>query len=307
MRQQGGQVLWCARASRPDKCYPPKGEPRTEADALAQTLWHSSRWCRVLVGLGRGDDTLHAHVAYGVSAQPALNRTFLDHATQYVARHGTAPQPVGGDFKYDLNYTLRAPPSVLASLLTLLTPWLADADLELATALGRDPLRSYHGPEGNRPSRIDGLLLDTHLAALLHAAERLPRGATSGHTPVCFDLQLRGVSQRVVKFVRPKPVVPAQRDEHEGLLLVQRLLNPLEAGWQAAVAAGGVDRAWAFWTTTAAETLLALACPDITPDTVPAGATLPRPLPTSLAAAARTNCSGRWASAPSSGETPGVP
>ena len=36
-----------------------------------------------------------------------------------------------------------------------------------------------------------------------------------------------------------------------------------------------MDRAWAFWTTTAEETLLALACPDITPDTLPAGATLP--------------------------------
>ena len=111
--------------------------------------------------------------------------------------------------------------------------------------------------------------------ALLHAAERVPRGAISGHTPVCFDLHLRGVSQRVVKFVRPKPVVPAQREEHERLLLVQRLVDPLEARWQAALAAGDVDRAWAFWTTTAEETLLDLACPDIAPDTLLAGATLP--------------------------------
>ena len=249
---------------------PPKGAPRAEADALARTLWHSTRWCHVLVGLGRGADTLHAQVAYGVSAQPALNRTFWDHATQYVARHGTAPQLLGGDLNFDLNYPLRAPPSILASLLTRR---LADADLELATASGRDPLCSYHGPEGTRPSRIDGLLVD--MAALLHAAERLPRGAISGHIPVCFDIHLRGASQRVVKFVRPKPVVPAQREEHERLLLVQRLLDPMEAGWQAALATGDVDRAWAFWTTTAEEALLALACPDITPDTLPAGATLP--------------------------------
>ena len=134
----------------------------------------------------------------------------------------------GGDFNFDLDYPLRAPPSVRASLLTR---QLADADLELATALGRVPLCSYHGPEGTRPLRIDGLMVDTRLAALLRAAERLPRGAISGHTPVCFYLHLRGVSQRVVKFVRPKPVVPAQREEHERLLLVQRLLDPLEAGW----------------------------------------------------------------------------
>ena len=47
---------------------PPKGAPRTEADALAQTLWHSTRWCHVLVGLGWEADSLHTHVAYGVSA-----------------------------------------------------------------------------------------------------------------------------------------------------------------------------------------------------------------------------------------------
>ena len=35
---------------------PPEGAPRTEADALAQALWHSTR----LVGLGRGADTLNA-------------------------------------------------------------------------------------------------------------------------------------------------------------------------------------------------------------------------------------------------------
>ena len=116
------------------------------------------------------------------------------------------------------------------------------------------------------------------MATLLHAAERLPRGAIPGHTPVCFDLYLRGVSQRVFKFVRPKPVVPAPREEHERLLLVQRLLDPLEAGWRAALCTGDMDRSWAFWTTTAEETILAL-CPDIIPDSLPAVATLPQAPP----------------------------
>ena len=193
------------------------------------------------------------------------------HTVCGAARDGPAAGG-GGDFNFDLNYPLRAPPSVLASLLTRR---LADADLELATALGRDPLCSYHGPEGTRPSRIDGLLVDTRLAALLHAAEQLPQGAISGHTPVCFDIHLKGASQRVVKFVRPEPPVPAQREEQERLLLVQRLLDPMEAGWRTALAIVDVDRAWAFWTATAEEMLLAVACPDITPDTLPAGATLP--------------------------------
>ena len=121
-----------------------------------------------------------------------------------------------------------------------------DAHLELESALGRDPLCSYQVPQGTRPSRIDGLLVDTRLATLLHTAERPPRGAIPGHTPVLFDLHLRGVSQRVIKFVRPRPVTPAPREEHERLLPVQRFLDPLEAGWRAALSTGDVDRAWAF-------------------------------------------------------------
>ena len=86
-----------------------------------------------LGGPERGADSLHAQVAYGVSAQPALNRTFWHHATRHVACHGTAPQLVGGDLNFDLDYPLRAPPSVLASLLTRRP---VDADLELASAPG---------------------------------------------------------------------------------------------------------------------------------------------------------------------------
>ena len=73
--------------------------------------------------------------------------------------------------------------------------------------------------------------------------------------------------------------MPAQREEHERLLLVQRLLDAIEARWRTALATGDVDHAWAFWAATAEETLLALACPDITPDTLPVGAILSLALP----------------------------
>ena len=53
---------------------------------------------------------------------------------------------------------------------------------------------------------MDGLLMDTRMAALLHAAGRLPQGTISGHTLVRFDIHLTGALQRVIKFVRPKPL-----------------------------------------------------------------------------------------------------
>ena len=110
---------------------------------------------------------------------------------------------------------------------------------------------------------------------MLRAAELLPRGAIPGRTPVRFHLHVQGASQRVVKFVLPKPLALASREEHERPLLTQRLLDSLEAGWQAVVSTGDIDRAWAFWTTAAEENLPALACPDITPDSLPTGAALP--------------------------------
>ena len=70
-----------------------------------------------MVGLGRGWESLHAQAAYGISSQAALNRAFWDQATQYVARHGAAPQLVGGDLNFDLDRLLRAPPSILVALL----------------------------------------------------------------------------------------------------------------------------------------------------------------------------------------------
>ena len=74
-------------------------------------------------------------------------------------------------------------------------------------------------------------------------------GPSFGHTPVRFDLYPKGASQRMVKFVCPKPVEPAPREEHERLLLVRHLPDPLEAGWRAALSTGDVDQDWAFWTT----------------------------------------------------------
>ena len=123
-----------------------------------------------------------------------------------------------------------------------------------------------------RLSCIDGLMVDTRLAALLHAADVVPRGAILGYTPVCFDLHLRRASQAVVKFIRPKPILLAPREEHERLLLMDRFLDP---GWRAALATGRIDQAEAFWTTAAEETLLALSCVDNPSDTLPAGVALP--------------------------------
>ena len=182
---------------------------------------------------------------------------------------------------------------------------LVDADLELGCAFGRDPLCPYQSPEGVHPSRIDGLLVDTRLAALLHAPELLQRGAISGHIPVRFDRHLKVASEQVVKFIRPKPVELAPREAHEHLLMVHRLRDPIEAGWRAALSTGDVDQAWAFWTTGAEETLQPLFARTLPRTPPPRGPPCRWPRCTCPRAQGPTSCVVRCTSAPNSTGTTG--
>ena len=114
-----------------------------------------------------------------------------------------------------------------------------------------------------RPSRIDGLLVGTHLAPLLLRAPSLSMGGIPGHQPVCFDLHLQGARQRVLKFVRPRPVTP-YRGSLTSAWLVSRLVDPLRHRWLEVVGVEDVDRLWGLWTRVAEEVLLALSCPEST-------------------------------------------
>ena len=225
-------------------------------DSLATALWHSTRWCHVLVRLGTWATVLHAQAAYGVSGQPALNRAFWQQALDYAARHGAAPQLIAGDFNFRLDDLLQAPPRLQGLLLTLR---LVNSDSELAAAAGRPPLCSYVGVREGHPTRIDGLLVDTRLAALLRGSEVLPACGIPHHRPVRFDLLAEGAVQSVVKLMRlPRVVIPPLPEE-ERVPVVQSLLDPLGPRWHAELTGGDRDRLWSTWTWAAEETLLALS------------------------------------------------
>ena len=84
---------------------------------------------------------------------------------------------------------------------------------------------------GGRPTRIDGLLVDTRLAALLRGSQVLPACGIPHHRPVRFDLLAEGAVQSVVKLERlPRVVIPPLPEE-ERIPLVQSLLDPLGPRW----------------------------------------------------------------------------
>ena len=74
-------------------------------------------------------------------------------AARLAARHGAAPQLIGGNFNFPLEDLLQAPPT-LQGLLLMWRP--VDGDSKLAANAGRPPLCSHVGASGARPIRIDG-------------------------------------------------------------------------------------------------------------------------------------------------------
>ena len=129
-----------------------------------------------------------------------------------------------------------------------------------------DPLCSYVGVRGAPPTRIDGLLVDTRLAALLRGSEVPPVCGIAHHRPLRFDLHAEGAVQSVVKLMRlPRVVIEPMQDE-ERIPVVQGLLDPLGPRWCAELAAG----LWWTWTWVAEETLRTLSTPRFKP-----GAQLP--------------------------------
>ena len=89
---------------------------------------------------------------------------------------------------------------------------------------------------GGHPTRIDGLLVDTCVAALLYSLEVLPACGILQHRPVCFDVLCEGVGHSVVKLVcLPQVVIPPMLEEQ----LV--LLDTLGPCWHAELATGDLD------------------------------------------------------------------
>ena len=65
----------------------------------------------------------------------------------------------------------------------------------------RDGARGLDDASAGRPARIDGLLVDSCLTALLRGSEVLPACGIPRHCLVRFDLLAEGAMQSVVKLV----------------------------------------------------------------------------------------------------------
>ena len=247
--------------------------PKTrQADPLAWDLWLSARFLHVRVAVQTGSTVLHVLCVYGVPGDPELNAGLWDSVLQYAARLGNAPFVVGGDFNFPLGELGALPPVVLGHLLT---QRLVDVDAAFATGAGRPLQCSYHRQGVHPGTRIDGVLADPRVAAMVTDVAALPGTGIPGHLPVVFTLAMERAAQRLVRAVRPRPVEVPKRESVLRMELEERLTAPLQPDWDRLLALQEVDALWSYWTWAAEESLLALSVPTLQPEDVDQAHPLP--------------------------------
>ena len=247
--------------------------PKTrQADPLAWDLWLSARFPHVRVAVRTGSTVLHVLCVYGVPGDPELNAGLWDSVLQYAARLGNAPFVVGGDFNFPLGELGALPPVVLGHLLT---QRLVDVDAAFATGTGRPLQCSYHRQGVHPGTRIDGVLADPRVAAMVTDVAALPGTGIPGHLPVVITLAMERAAQRLVRAVRPRPVEVPKRESVLRMELEERLTAPLQPDWDRLLALQEVDALWSYWTWAAEESLLALSVPTLQPEDVDQAHPLP--------------------------------
>ena len=156
-----------------------------------------------------GSTVLHVLCVYGVPVDPELNAELWDSVLQYAARLGNAPFIVGGDFDFPLGELGAVPPVVLGHLLT---QRLVDMDAAFAAGAGRSPQCSFYRQGVHPGARIDGVLADPRVAAMVTDVAALPGTGIRGHLPVVFTMAMERAMQRLVRAVGPQPVEVPKRE-----------------------------------------------------------------------------------------------
>ena len=178
-------------------------------DPLAWDLWLSARFLHVRVAVQTGSTVLHVLCVYGVLGKPELNTELWDSVLQYAPRLGNAPCVIGADFNFSLGELGAVPPVVVGHLLI---QRLVDVDAAFAAGTGHSPQCSFHRQGVHPGARIDGVLADPRVAAMVTDVAALPCKGILGHLPVVFTMAMERATQRLVCPVPSQPVQVPKRE-----------------------------------------------------------------------------------------------
>ena len=187
--------------------WPAKQAQRDPGCTLSEELWNSGRWLHVIVTPADGKRPLNVIVVYGIPGDHMLNGKLWEAVLTEVAKLGNSPFLIATDANVQLDH-YRCMPNLMMT--ELLSGRIVDVDLLHARTTGQDCQCSYHnGSIKQKPTRIDGILAYAKTASAIMKVLSTERCPVPGHKPVTFTYHFKQSAQRVLKFVRLPPMIPA--------------------------------------------------------------------------------------------------
>ena len=238
--------------------WPAKQARRDPGCTLSEELWNSGRWLHVIVTPADGKRPLNVIVVYGIPGDHKLNGKLWEAVLTQVAKLGNSPFLIATDANVQLDH-YRCMPNLMMT--ELLSGRIVDVDLLYARTTGQDCQCSYHnGSIKQKPTRIDGILADAKTASAIMKVLPTERCPVPGHKPVTFTFNFKQSAQRVLKFVRLPPMIPAHLQKRKRDQIVKDVTEPYVAIWEKVLdnEASTADQLWDLWTWLAEETMLVL-------------------------------------------------
>ena len=208
--------------------------------------------------LADGKRPLNVIVVYGIPGDHKLNDKVWEAVLTQVAKLGNSPFLIATDANVQLDH-YRCMPNLMMT--ELLSGRIVDVDLLHARTTGQDCQCSYHnGSIKQKPTRIDGILADAKTASAIMKVLPTERCPVPGHKPVTFTFNFKQSAQRVLKFVRLPPMIPAHLQKRKLDQIVKDVTEPYVAIWEKVLdnEASTADQLWDLWTWLAEETMLVL-------------------------------------------------
>ena len=128
------------------------------------------------------------------------------------------------------------PPVVLGHLLAR----LVDVYAAFAAGTGHFLQCSFHRQEVHRGTRIDRVLTDARMAAMVTDVAALPGTGIPRHLPVVFTMAMEWPTQRLVRAVRPQPVEVLKTESVLRMELEEPPPAPLQPDRDRLLASGAV-------------------------------------------------------------------
>ena len=205
-----------------------------------------------------GKRPVNVIVVYGIPGDHKLNDRLWEAVLTHVAKLGNSSFLIATDANVQLDHH-RCMPSLMMT--QILTGRIVDVDLLHARTTGHDCRCSYHnGSLKQKPTRIDGILVDAKTASAIMQVSPTESCPVPGHKPVTFTFNFKQSAQQGLKFVRLPPMIPAHLQTRKRDQIIKDVTELYVALWEKIIdnESTTAHQLWDLWTWLAEETMMVL-------------------------------------------------